>query len=259
MQCLDPYQVEEINWAAWGLGGTTVGCLTTLCCPRPYCNGCGGFSSGWGLSCSGVTQQLSSSSRAVSPLGGLRWGDCWDSCWKNQPPVLGWVLFYIYSRPCCVAIMRSKGHWSLWSVESPRAGNPRTGLLICCTAVWKKSSGGTTQCRVSIHTLSCFSTISFQFSQKIFSFPYCILQSPVTCTPAAAHAEINYVGCSRNHEWHPIAVIIPPGKPNSSSSFYIVSIWAAKFGLFADTWTANWNKHQHLFTQHRVVLTFCED
>ena len=38
----------------------------------------------------------------------------------------------------------------------------------------------------------------FCLSQKVCSILYCILQSSVTCTRAAARAEINHSGCSRN-------------------------------------------------------------
>ena len=60
-----------------------------------------------------------------------------------------------------------------------------------------------------LHTPSCVSTISFRFFLTACSILYCILQSSVTCTPAAAHADINHLGCTRNHNRCPIVRIIP--------------------------------------------------
>ena len=90
----------------------------------------------------------------------------------NLPPVLGSALCHICSRSSFVAITRSKRHRS---VVSLRAGHPGTALRICCTTTWTKSSGGSARSRVSIHTPSCVSNISFCLSQKVCSIPYCIL------------------------------------------------------------------------------------
>ena len=79
--------------------------------------------------------------------------------------------------------------------------------------------------RVSTHTPSCVSIISFCLSQKVCIISFCILQSSVTSTWAAAHAEINHLGRSRNQYWCPFVRIIPPVEPNSLSSVSIFSIW----------------------------------